>query len=247
MKKSVFLSLTLLITALGAVHSQNTSTQANLPLPKSLIEGWSISAAVGYLIYSGDIKSYNLLPIKRSSKGGVSERNWGLGLNLTKKISTMMDLRAQILVGRLSGFESDKKEYFKAPTASYSANMIINLNNLILGTNDPTKSYFYWSLGVGVVQFRSTRRILGSESPSKDDVVIQDYGFKYDDGKTKDKKTTEATVPLGIGFSYPINSKLDFYVDRSIRFVKTDKLDAKVAFGDKDLYNFTSIGLTIRL
>lgn len=214
------------ITSLTLSAQQNDSTKIKK------YNTWSVSASFGSMIFYGDLMNYDFYP-------AFDEFKWGQSISLNKQITSVFGIQGQFLMGKLYGYKENKR-YFNANIYEYGINTTINLTNLLARNIKNKKINVYALLGIGLVDFRTYKRELGS------DKFLQDYGYD-EDGETKIKMTTETVIPIGGGIKYKINNKLDVCLEATLRNVYSDKLDADVKTNSaKDKYGYTSIGITYK-
>ena len=214
------------ITSLTLSAQQNDSTKIKK------YNTWSVSASFGSMIFYGDLMNYDFYP-------AFDEFKWGQNISLNKQITSVFGIQGQFLMGKLYGYKENRR-YFNANIYEYGINTTINLTNLLARNIKNKKINVYALLGIGLVDFRTYKRELGS------DKFLQDYGYD-EDGETKIKMTTETVIPIGGGIKYKINNKLDVCLEATLRNVYSDKLDADVKTNSaKDKYGYTSIGITYK-
>ncbi len=232
--KLFIITLVITISTNQIIFAQNAS------------DSWSINADFGSLLFYGDIKQFDYIPILKNR----NELRWGTSIAINKRINYYIEFKFQLLQGELSGTKRKANRYFDATIFEYSFNGIINLNDLIFAnkmTRISDNMTVYAIAGAGVVRFRSIQRKLSDNS------IVKCIGYK-DNGKTKKKMTAELVIPFGIGVEYKLNdllgrynnefiNKLNINFEATYRSAKTDKLDAEVNLGD-DQYSYISLGLT---
>lgn len=196
---------------------------------------WSVTATGGPLLFYGDIKQYDWYPVKKYQ----NERKLGYGISVQKSLNHVFGLQAQVLKGNLAGTRRQQGVYFNADLWEYSLNGQVYLNNVFFtGNYKPRRMNYYFTAGVGLVDFRTELLTLGS------DVRVASFGFAP--GPTE--RTTETVIPFGFGAKYALNKKFDLGLEMTSRNVNTDKLDARVSPGSaKDKYSFTNVTLTYNI
>ena len=214
------------------------------------LDTWSVSASYGSMLFYGDVKQFNLYPLSNNNvqswydiyNADITERRWAGSFTLNKQINDNFGVRGQMLIGKLSGVNRRDKnngEYFNANIFENNVSAIVSLDKLLYKNKKNEDFNLYALVGIGFVQFRTYRRELGT------DKFLRDFGYD-EDGKTKIRVTTETVIPVGLGFKYKINEKIDFNFETSLRLPDTDKLDAKIK-GNRDNYTYTSIGIIYKL
>lgn len=216
--------------------AQEGSTQSS----SWLQNGWIINVNGGLNLFYGDMRQYEYWPVSKYE----SERKFAFGLILGKQLTSFLDWRGQLLYGDLAGTKRKMKsgsilnQYFNAKMFEYSMSLKLDLTSLIMGADDDRFANIYTYVGMGLVDFRTQLKNLGSN------VDVMSYG--YDNQGKKTKATTEAVFPVGVGVDFKLAQNLKANIDYSMRFVNTDKIDGYVNHksGIDDMYGYSSIGIT---
>ncbi len=213
---------------------------------------FSLGLNFGSCLPYGDIKQWDYLP-------SSDEWKWGGGAVLNFQVSTYFSLQAQFLTGKLAGsksnFTSNTGQYHQGAVANLkfnaefwetTLNTTVSLNRLLtpcLKFNNYLNIYGIG--GLGYINFRSVLRDTDL-LPINGDTYVNSYGWK-DRGTVKDKMTREVIVPVGVGVKYKISNKFDVYLESTMRFMFSDKLDAYVRhYNFNDKYGYTSLGVIYR-
>ena len=203
-----------------------------------ITKGWNVGVNVGSNLFYGDLRVYKYWPVIKNN----NERKYAGSFHLGKELTPFLEFQGNLLLGNLSGTKRIKEglpfnQYFDAKIFEYSTTFKLDFASLLLGANEDRFFSVYTYAGIGLVNFRSQRKMLGS------DIIVMSYGY---DGNDKIKATTETVLPVGVGFDFLLVKNLKLNIDASIRFVNTDKLDAYVNHktGIDDMYGYTSVGLT---
>ncbi len=221
-------ALMILIFISGPAYSQGSDTKT------TVYNKFSVELNGGLLSHYGDVKRYRYYPGDELSFGG------GFGLNY--HITPLLTLRGSFLAGQLVGEMPRSDRHFENNFMEYTFNGIINFNQLF-APNSRSNEFFsiYGVAGVGLISYRSKLMTISS------DQVLESYGYASD-GTTKEDRITDMTIPLGIGLKFRLSERFDIGIESAFRATKTDKLDAvNRSFSDNDVYNYTSLGITIRL
>ncbi|MFO7977734.1 MAG: OmpA family protein [Bacteroidales bacterium] len=218
----------ILIFISGPSYSQGSDTKT------TVYNKFSVELNGGLLSHYGDIKRYRYYPGDELSFGG------GFGLNY--HVSPLLTLRGSFLAGQLVGEMPRDDRHFENNFMEYTFNGIINFNQLF-APNSRSNEFFsiYGVAGVGVISYRSQLMTISN------DQVLDSYGYASD-GTTKEDRVTDMTIPFGMGLKFRLSERFDVGIESAFRATKTDRLDA-VDRGRTahDMYNYTSVGITIRL
>lgn len=96
-----------------------------------------------------------------------------------------------VLRGNATGSIRTKSQYYDADIWDYSLNAVINLRNLLsLGVQKKYKFSYSFSLGAGLVQFKTKLKYLGGPLKNQS---INSYGYRETAGQ---KRTAEKTISL---------------------------------------------------
>ncbi len=210
-------------------------------------EKWYVSLHTGPLIFQGDLKQKDYLPVNRD----INELRWGFMLSGRHNFSDNFNLQFRFLKGSLAGMEEAKNRYFTSRINEYSFLAHFNLNRLISKKLDPELVYIYAYAGVGITSFRSKKRSI------EGDTILGVQGYELPSLQKK-KATREAVFPGGFGFQFNLNRLVmkkrgytsNLYADLvfNLSNVNTDKIDVEIdpLQGAKDRYWSLSVGLTYR-
>lgn len=204
---------------------------------------WSVTLSGGSMLFYGDLRQFDYYPItKQNGKDwynftqDISERKWGFGLTLNKQLSTMFALQGVLDMGKLAGVKKKANAYFDASFTYYGVNLVVNFSNLFWPYTKNHKVSFYGITGLGFTDFKSIQYRLS------DDDTISTYGYNGW------KKTTETTLPVGLGIKYKLTNNFDLGFETSLANVNTDKLDAHVAVNTaKDKWGYTALTITYKI
>ena len=214
---------------------------------------WSISGNFGAMLFNGDLRQYNMYPVGSGASFAVNERKIGYGFAITKTINPLFSVQANLNAGQLAGFKRydapNVSQYFEADVFAWSVNGIVNISTLLAPEQRTRKAYLYFTVGVGMLNYRSVSRVLSDNSPSGNDTYINSVGYKEgSNGTKKDQMEAALMIPIGIGYKYQIDEKISAYVESTVRFTSTDKLDATVKTNNgNDRYAYTCLGITYKL
>lgn len=210
---------------------------------------WSVTASGGQMLFYGDLRQFDFYPLTKQNfkdwypayTQEISERRMGFGISVSKQLSTMFAVQGVLNKGKLSGVKiQSTKAYFETDFLYYGANLVVNFSNLFWPYTKNHKLSFYGLAGIGFTDFKAKQYKLSNDAV----IHSEGYGEFGQDGK----KTTETTVPVGLGLKYKLSKKFDFGIESSLANVNTDKLDAHVAHNTaKDKWGYTSLTLTYKI
>ncbi len=200
------------------------------------LDNWSINVNGGASIFWGDIRQYKFYPVYHFE----NERKVSYGIILSKQLSPTFELRGQLINGELAGTNrGTTQRYFEADIFEYNINTTINFSQLFLGSNPDRKLNIYGVLGIGFLDFRTVKKVLGTNT--------FDYSRGYsEDGAISEKMQTETVIPLGFGFKYQISKHFEVNLENTFNVPNTDLLDATTGDFKYDFFTYTSLGLTYK-
>ena len=196
---------------------------------------WNLNINGGTSLFYGDVKEKSLWPQTYSNH---TEWRMGAGLMLGRQFTPFFGLRGQALYGQLSGIKTKSNEYFQSDYIELNLNGTFNLNSLIAGYNPDRKLNIYLLAGVGLTNFNSTLYRLSTAQ------VISKSGFGH--GHGIGGRTLEGVAIGGMGISYNISHHLSINVESVNHLVNSDAMDLYTKNFKYDVYNYTSVGLSIK-
>ncbi len=200
-----------------------------------LIDNWSLNINGGASLFWGDIRQYKIYPVTNYE----NEWNASYGILLSKKISSIFEIRGQFIKGSLSGTKRSSTIYFNAEFNEYIINSTLNFIKLFSKHPKDTKLNIYGIGGIGFIDYRSVKKELGSNR------YIDSRGYS-DKGSIKSKMTTEAVIPFGIGANYKIGSNFEINFENIWTVVNSDDIDLSKGGFKYDILSYTSLGLTYK-
>ena len=228
MKKIVLLFAIVSLSFPYFASSQETGKQ-------KILDNWSLNINGGASIFWGDIRQYKFYPIYHFE----NERNISYGIILSKQLSPIFELRGQLIKGNLSGTNRAIKRYFESEIFEYNLNTTLNFSQLFLGDNIDRKLSFYGIVGMGFLNFRTMKKVLGDNTYS--------YSRGYSkNGIDEDKMQTETVIPLGFGFKYKFGKRFEANFENIFNATNTDLIDATIGGFKYDFYTYTSLGVTYK-
>ncbi|MFZ4741563.1 MAG: OmpA family protein [Bacteroidales bacterium] len=202
---------------------------------KKILDNWSINVNGGASLFWGDIRQYKFYPVTNYT----NEWNAAFGFILTKKLSSVFELRGQFIKGNLSGTRRPSKYYFKAQFNEYNMNVTMNFSRLFLGDDPCRRLNFYGMAGLGFVDFRSVKRQLGTDN------YLASRGYSAN-GTVEEKMQTESVATLGFGVKYKLDSRFEINLENIWTVANSDLIDAAKGGFKYDILSYTSIGLTYK-
>ena len=202
----------------------------------------SVGLNAGMYVYQGDLTPERF--------GSFKTMQPGFSLFAKKPINHFLAARLHISIAKLKGDESkyDNPEYrqlrnfsFSSPVKEFSAQLVWN----ILGKNYEDRGimpYVFSGAGVAFVNIKKDYSRLDSSFFSESTTLQE--GLAADNAKGTPRSLF--SVPVGIGFEYPISNRLSVNLETAYRFVFSDYLDGfsqSVSPKYKDHYHSTSAGV----
>jgi len=235
MKKTHFATIILIGFVLLGMANKSSAQRKDID--------WSVGLDAGLLLFYGDIKEKDFIPVLRNR----NEVKLGGGVNLKRRLNPYLSLQLNMIWGKLSGTNRTLEQYFSSNIFNWNINANISINEIVFYPENKGDLQVYLLLGAGLVDFRSKLYDLNTNE------IIDVEGYSPD-GKSKEKMTTELVIPLGFGASYGMHNlyteentffdKVDIVFEFRWYFTNTDKIDMSSAVrSGKDQYSFASVGL----
>ncbi len=202
---------------------------------KNFLDNWSLNLNGGASLFWGDLKQYKIYPVTNNE----NEWNVAYGFVLTKKISSIFEVRGQFIKGNLTGTRRPSGVYFDAQFNSYNINATLNFSNLFYGNNPCRKLNIYGIAGLGLFDFRAVKKTLGSNA------YITSRGYSSN-GTVKEDMQTETTIPLGLGIKYKLDSRFELNFENIWTVVNSDDVDMTRGGVTYDIISYSSVGLTYK-
>lgn len=229
MKTRKILVFALLLSFLSAGYSYGQENQrAELGFDR-----FSIGLELGLFSPYGDVREWRYLPTS-------DELSFGGGLSLMYTLSPVLTLRSQFLFGGLKGF--DIEEGFRFESNFFDANLqgLLSLTKLLIPRwEGNTRFDLYGGVGLGFVGYRTLLY--------RNNVLHREIGYSGG-GTVNEPRSYDMTIPLSLGMRYNVSPRIDVFAETSFRFSKTDDIDGlDRPFSANDAYNFSSVGIAIKL
>jgi len=221
------LLLTLLITGLVI----DASAQKNDSLPSFIYRNWQVNVNVGIMTFTGDLNEDKGMPYMRDWRTGV-------GVSLEKEMNRWIGLRMQAIAGKLSGRNPVYDQKFDADIVQGALQGTVNFSRLFQKREDDNLYRIYALAGVGIANWNTNSYSLSSQTK------VAGNGNGY--GQGIGGRTVEGSLQVGLGLNYQISDKFVFALETQFNGVNSDKLDALEATNkitDKDIYEYTSVGI----
>ncbi len=199
-------------------------------------QNWTINGFVGTTKFYGDCtdNTNSILSNSPFSKYFYQDRRFGFGLYVDKDINSYIGVRGSLLYAVLKSTKESEKIYFEGDSYEYSLSLKFDLTNIFMGVDRYRPWNIYGFIGIGFTETLSDLYDLTTGDhllPSGDIDSMFVSGSK--------KRTTETTMPIGIGVNYKIDRKVKVFFEFTQHIVHTNKLDAYPVEGTK----FESFGL----
>lgn len=193
---------------------------------------FSFGLSGGMFIPFTDVKEDNFFPAS-------GEDGYGGGLFFNYHVSPVFTLQANFSYGDMTGIDTDNNRKFENTMMDASLTANISLNGLFAprgGTNQWMNIYGFTGLGATFFESKLMELQTGN--------VLR---YPYDEPRSGETESAWI-IPFGMGVNFRVSDRIDLGVRSSFQYAMTDELDAKVVTGSrKDMYNYTSVGITFRL
>jgi hypothetical protein len=220
------IALVILLTSLG-LFSQETKKE------KGFWSGWSINVNAGPNLAYTDIDNYRFYRCFSNN----SEWRLGYGLMLQKKVHPLIQLRGQIMNGKLSGTKRKYDYWFEADILETSISGTLDLIGLFWGSKVRLIT-FYGMGGIGLAQWTTDLKRLTTNE--------QLGGNGHNTGSGFGGRTLETVAPFGLGFDFNLGYHWNINIEGSLRFVNSDVLDGKEGGFKYDFYSYNFVGVTYK-
>ncbi len=227
---ALFFSLTALIIPVSPLLANQETSNDN----ENDVQGYSqfsFSLNGGSLISFTDIKENDLLP-------DSEELAFGGGLSLNFHRSPVLTLQTSFMYGELVGIST--KDNLRYDTELGHALLTANVSiNRLLAPQSNTGQWMniYGFTGVGALMFNAKLTELDTGNLLKN---------AYEEGEGE--WHNGFVIPFGLGLNFKLSDRIDLGIKSSFQYAFLDELDAHVVDDSrKDMYNYTSVGLTLRL
>jgi hypothetical protein len=195
-----------------------------------------------FTLHGGALISYTDVNPRSFFNSASDGLTIGGGAGLNYHISPALSLQGRFLYGQLEGMQEKSNLQFQADIYEASINARISLNTLFNPLSSSNQWLnFYTTLGAGMLMHETelidtqTGNVIRWPYQERDDVSLGDIHSAF-------------VIPFGLGLNFNVSERIDIGIESTMGYVFTDELDARVVTGSrKDMYNYTSIGLTFRL
>ncbi len=253
----------------ATLNSKNEKDYENI---HPILRDWKIGFNYGITQFNGDIRQYSIYPsteiYSSSDRLRFSELRTAFSLLINKRINEYYSFGVEILSGHFAGLKRVKNHPSYIPYDPYDnfegygekfitsfkevdciANF--NLNNLISNNskyNLESKLLASLKLGVGI----NVSNVIKTNI-IKDNYIFT-YGYEKTTARVEVKKPfleqlKETVYIYGISLEYPMDEKLDFCLDYTIRNGHTDKWDATISdqTNVSDQFAYLSLGISYKI
>ena len=186
----------------------------------------SFGISTGVAVYMGDLTDANANPWLPFSK----DANFSVAGFFAKELGPF-NLRFQMNIGGLKGYDFRANERFSNNFYEYSGTVSVNINHLIkLSTYRDPGYNFYLLGGYGMMRYSSYLTDMSQAT------MLEEVGYAGI-GRAN-------TIIAGAGVRVNIVDKLNFLGEFTTHLSNNDDLDTKIENGDNDSYYYFSLGLT---
>ncbi len=221
-----FTCLLLLCLSLSALPQTQGS------LGRSFFSNWSIGISGGPNIFFGDLKVNGFWPVSSN----MDEWRYAGTFSLTRQLSHVFALRAQVMYGGISGTSREAKNtvpgnvYFDGTLMEFNLNTTINFSNLFSTYKSTRKFFIYGTLGAGYTSWDTQRKNLVTH-----DIDTAGIGSYAKSG---------VAVMGGIGAWYSFGDKVNLGIEWTLHGVNSDYMDGTRAGFQYDAYSMAALTLT---
>jgi hypothetical protein len=193
---------------------------------------WYINSNVGVSYSQGDIAKYIDFP-KWPDFNYISP---GADLVIGRQLFPSIGISAGLYYGRLTGM-SENGNHFESDLFDYKLSTTVNFNSLF-GFCAQCRLNIHGSAGIGQTQYKT--KVYDERGTTL-------YGYDQSLGELRgngmEGRRVAMIFPLSLGLDYKLSTKVQLYVDYTVKFANSDLIDGKITGDNNDVYNFTSIGL----
>ena len=200
---------------------------------KGFWSGWSININAGPNLAYTDIDNYRFYRVFSNN----SEWRLGYGIMLQKRVHPLIQLRGQIMNGKLSGTKRRYNYWFEADILETSLSGTLDLIGLFGGAK-VRRANFYGMLGIGFAQWTTDLKTHDNNEPIS--------GNGHNTGSGLWGRTMEAVIPFGLGLDFNLSYHWNINVEATLRLVNSDVLDGKEAEFEYDFYSYNFVGVTYK-
>jgi hypothetical protein len=217
--KCVFIAL-LFVTCVA--HA--TFGQENL---KSLSAGWSVNLNAGPAVYAGNAQVDQILAMTGENR----EVQAVFGLRISKELGSVVSVRGQLMGGSLSGTIHREQQVFYSDIFEAGISAVFDLSTLLFRLNSENRrGSVYMSLGAGTINWKTESKDFYSEA------LLENAGRKTNN---------RSVVPVGLGYNFRMNHRLDLNFEAMMHMVNSSYLDGNPG-NDFDKFMTGSFGITYK-
>jgi len=193
---------------------------------------FSLSLNGGSFTPFGDIKENKYFPAS-------NEWAFGGGLSFNYHITPVFTLKGQFLMGDLKGSREANDRQFETDLLEGGITARVSFNKLIAPSLSMNKNFnFYGMVGLGAIGFRTKKMTFQTGE------IVNTIGYSHD-GVDTESREFDMIVPFGLGLDYKLSERVSMGIITAFRYVHSDRLDGRISpTAAKDMYNFTSFGVT---
>lgn len=220
----------LFLLAIGVMSTNAQETEKIGDAHASNFKSWAVGVSFGQFITNGDLQTF------QPNTANGYEFEYGLGLSVTKYLSSVWGIKGQFTYGNLSGSNrTDQVTFVSEPYFDYNLNGVLNISALALkGKQTDRKFALLASAGVGMSQSVAARSVNGT-------LVAQ-----YADVDTN-KYTNEFFMPADLTLKYRVADALDIDAGVQVKYFFSDIIDGLPSGSGNDVVIYPHIGLTLNL
>jgi len=205
-------------------------------ISQEMASKFEVSANAGLTSSFGDFYRFKGLPLNENVQVGY-------GILAEKMLNNYIGFGGQLVFGDLEGYRYDYRTtegnsmdlHFKTRFFEHSLISSFSINRLLSSNPSNTSLNIYLRAGMGWLHWRNDVTDL------KTGKRIAGNGHS---GMGLNGMTTEAVIPVGLGFKIPLGTHFNLNFETTFRFVDTDILDGIKDGSRYDMYAYSFAGLS---
>lgn len=208
------------------------STNSVISQIYNIRDHWYLGPQFGIVSFFGDLSVNDFNPVRKLSE----ESDFGVGLQIGKSVSNLVDLRITYIYGNMEGANPGIDMYFSNNFNEISFDLAFSLSRLIWPASS-SRLNFMLNAGLGIIQYRSIKYKLS------DNTYLTSEGYNL--LKEPEGAACLAMVfPIGAGINYTINPSWVLTSTFAFRLHNKDLLDSQIGNTEiDDRYSIASFGI----
>lgn len=233
MKVLVKILFALLLVCFFSELTKAQDLQAKPLADKGFAPRWRLGLTLGPDFYYGDLNASKFLPEKSIS--------FAAGLFTEYQVTNVLGFRLHLLGSWLNGSKTvvvdgtSVEEAFTGILTEGSLNAQINFSNLFSPYRSSRKLFVYGTVGIGYAGWYT--KLINK---------VYDAGT-IDTDSPVNNFNAAPVLPVGLGVSYALGSKVNLGLEWTFRTVFSDMVDQTSGGFKFDIYNYLAFGVSINL